>query len=234
MRDTGPASPALTDGLDREARPVAALSEVVKTGGLLAAIVVHNLVYPMSIWGGAWPAIFYAFYAGIFWAGTWVLTFDPALRLAATVTSLAAFAAGLANSYAPSSNAALAVYLTSVAHHGVILVVLVRYTFERREVLTEVVLAATCLYLILGSAFAALYGLVFWFDPGAFTSVTGGAVGWQQLLYYSYVTLTTLGYGDVLPVGHVAQSLAAFQAIAGTLYTVLLLSRLVSLHAAKP
>jgi hypothetical protein len=217
-----------------DARPVPELSEVAKTGGLMAAVIVHNLVYPVSTWGGVWPALFYAFYAGMFWAGTWVLTANPAMRMAATGTSLAAFAAGLAHSYASSSAASLSVYLTSVAHHAVILIVLARYTFTKREVVTEVILAATALYLILGSAFAALYGLIFWIDPNAFTSVTGDAVGWQQLLYYSYVTLTTLGYGDVLPVGHVAQSVAAFQAIVGTLYTVLLLSRLVGLHAAGP
>lgn len=212
--------------------PVPALSEVTKTGGLLAAMIVHNLIYPISTWGGVWPTLFYLFYAGMFWVATWTLTADPKLRLAATVTSLATFAAGIANSYAPSSASGLGVYLTSILHHLVILIVLTRYTFAKREVLTEVILAATALYLILGSAFAALYGVIFWFDGGAFTSATGGAVGWQQLLYYSYVTLTTLGYGDVLPVGHVAQSLAAFQAIVGTLYTVLLLSRLVGLHAA--
>lgn len=216
-----------------EDRAVPALSEVTKTGGLLAAMIVHNLVYPVSTWGGAWPAVFYAFYAGMFWAGAWALTADPSIRMAATVSALTVFAAGIANSYVPTSAAALAVYLTSIAHHGVIMIVLVRYTFFRREVMTEVVLAATALYLILGSAFAAVYALIHWVDPGAFTSATGGAVGWQQLLYYSYITLTTVGYGDVLPVGHVAQSIAAFEAIAGTLYTILLLSRLVGLHAAK-
>lgn len=215
------------------ASPLPALSEVTKTGGLLAAMIIHNLIYPVSTWGGAWPVGFYAFYAGMFCAATWMLTADPRMRLAAALTSLAAFVAGVVNSYGPGSAAGLSVYLTSIAHHLVILIVLTRYTFAKRKIMTEVILAATALYLILGSAFAALYGLVFWFDTGAFTSATGGAVGWQQLLYYSYVTLTTLGYGDVLPVGHVAQSLAAFQAILGTLYTVLLLSRLVGLHAAE-
>lgn len=213
------------------AAPAPRLSEVTKTATLMAAIVLHNLIYPISTWGGVWPLAFYLFYAAMFGLGVWALTADPALRGAAVATSVCVFVAGIVNSYTPSSGAALAVYLTSIAHHAVILTVLARYTFRRRDVLTEVILAATCLYLVLGSAFAAVYGLVFWFDPAAFTSATGGAVGWQQLLYYSYVTLTTLGYGDVLPVGHIAQSLAAFQAIVGTLYTVLLLSRLVGLHA---
>lgn len=140
--------------------------------GILLGLGMLVVLLPISTWRGAWPAVFYAYCASMFWVGTWVLTSNRVMRLAATITSLAAFAAGLVSSYGPSSGAAL-------------------------------------------------------------TSATGGAVGWQQLLYYSYVTLTTLGYGDVLPVGHVAQSVAAFQAIAGTLYTVLLLSRLVGLHAAK-
>ena len=216
---------------DAETWPVPALSEVVKTGGLMLAMIFHNLIYPTSTWGGIWPALFYTFYAGMFWLGVWVLTADRTMRRAVIVTSLAVLVAGNVNSYAPSSEAALAVYLTSITHHLVIIIVLTRYIFTRRKVFTEVILAATSLYLILGSIFAAIYGLIFWCDPNAFTSATGGTVGWQQLLYYSYVTLTTLGYGDVLPVGHIAQSMAAFQAIAGTLYTVLLLSRLVGMHS---
>ena len=94
------------------------------------------------------------------------------------------------------------------------------------------ILAATSLYLVLGSAFAAVFGLLLWLEPGAFVASSGADVEWQQLLYYSYVTLTTLGYGDIVPVGFHAQAFAAFEAIIGTLYTVVvLLSRLVGLHA---
>jgi hypothetical protein len=211
---------------------VQSVSEVAKTGGLLATILLHNLLYPTSTWGGVWPVAFYALYASMFVIGTWLLSDSRAWRLAALISGLAVFAAGFISSSVPSSGATLSVYVTSIAYHAVALWVLARYTSAPRDVLTEVILAATCLYLVLGTAFAAVYSLIFWFDPQSFVSATGGAVGWQHLLYYSYVTLTTLGYGDVLPVGHVAQSVAAFEAITGTLYTVLLLSRLVGLHAA--
>lgn len=86
---------------------------------------------------------------------------------------------------------------------------------------------------MLGSIFAAVFGLVLWLEPGAFIASSGAEVQWQQLLYYSYVTLTTLGYGDIVPVGFYAQAFAAFEAIIGTLYTVILLSRLVGLHASS-
>lgn len=213
------------------ARPFPGISEVTKTGGLLAAVIVHNLAYPLSTGGGIGPVVFYAYYALIFVLATWALTADPGWRGAALAAGLAVFASGLVNSFAPSSGAALAVYLTSIAYHAVIIAVLARYTFAPGTVLTEILLAATALYLILGSVFAAVYGVVLWLDPAAFVASSGADVQWQELLYYSYVTLTTLGYGDIIPVGYYAQAFAAFQAIIGTLYTVLLLSRLVGLHA---
>lgn len=65
--------------------------------------------------------------------------------------------------------------------------------------------------------------------PGAFSGpvrVEDGARGW---LYFSFVTLTTVGYGDVLPVHPVARSLAMLEAVTGPLYLTILLARLVSL-----
>ena len=56
-------------------------------------------------------------------------------------------------------------------------------------------------------------------------SVSDAPLGWQQLLYFSYITLTSVGYGDILPTGFHAQAFAAFEAIVGVLYTVILLSR---------
>ncbi|WDR05204.1 ion channel [Devosia rhodophyticola] len=206
-------------------------AEVAKTGGLLGAMVLHNLIYPLSTSGGVGPLIFYAVYASIFVLGTWLLTQDKRLRGLAVVTGATAFAAGIVNSYAASRGAALGVSLTSIAYHGVMIAVLVRYTFTARTVLTEVILAATLLYLVLGSLFAAVFGLLLWFEPGAFADSSGAQVQWQQLLYFSYATLTTLGYGDIVPKSFYAQAFAAFEAIVGTLYTVVLLSRLVGLHA---
>ncbi len=205
-------------------------ADVLKTGGLLLAVVLHNLIYPLSTGGGIGPVVFYLVYASMFVVATWLLSRSRGLRLAAAASGAAVFVAGLANSQAPSAAAALAVYLTSIAYHGVIIVVLARYTFAARQVFTDVILAATSLYLIIGSLFAAIYALVEALAPGSFASASDAPLGWQQLLYFSYVTLTSLGYGDILPTGFHAQAFAAFEAIVGVLYTVILLSRLVGMH----
>lgn len=208
-------------------------NKVAANAGVLAAILIHNLSYPLSAAGGVWPALFYGFYAAIYVVATWALTDSHILRVFAGSAGLAVFAAGLLNSYAPSNGAALAVYLTSIAYHLGMVVVLARYTFGARTVMTDVLISATSLYLVIGSGFAALLALVEWYVPGSFVASSGAVVDWQQMVYFSYVTLTTLGYGDITPVGFYAQSFVAFEAIGGTLYTVMLLSRLVGLHASR-
>jgi hypothetical protein len=205
-------------------------ARIWSTGGLLAAILLHNLIYPLTLMAGPGPAIFYLVYASMFSVATWFLTGHAGLRIGAVATGLAVLAAGLANSYTPSAQAALAVYLTSIAYHLVMIAVLVRHTFTAKTVMTDVVLAAAALYLVIGSAFAALFATIEWLAPGSFAASSEAAIDWQHLLYYSYVTLTTLGYGDITPVGFYAQAMAAFEAVLGVLYTVILLARLVGLH----
>ena len=199
--------------------------------GLLIAILVHNLAYPLSATGGVWPALFYLFYGSMFVVAVFALSALFAVKRLMALIGLAVITAGLVNSYAPSSVAALAVFGTSVLYHLLMIGVLALYTFRAGAVTTDILLSATSLYLVIGSGFAAVYSLTEWLAPGSFTTASGGAAGWQDFLYFSYVTLTTLGYGDILPVGFYAQSIVTFEAVGGTLYTVILLSRLVGMYA---
>lgn len=209
------------------------LSEVQKTGALLAAVILHNLTYPISQSGFLGAVVFYGFYGGMFVAATWALTASHVMRQAAMVTGAAVFAAGIAHTATGAAATALAVYVSSIAYHGVMIAVLGWYTLAARTVFTEVILAATTLYLIIGSGFAAIFALIEWLEPGSFIGAAGPVSSWQELLYFSYVTLTSLGFGDILPVSYYAQAFTAFEAIAGVLYTVILLSRLVGMHTAK-
>lgn len=92
---------------------------------------------------------------------------------------------------------------------------------------------AIAAYLLIGIVFACLYDLVRGFDPGAFLhhgsapDETGAVVSY---LFFSFVTLTTTGYGDIVPVHPIARSLAMLEALTGQLYLAILLARLVSLE----
>lgn len=197
---------------------------------LLIIILVHNLIYPLSTGGGIGPIIFYLIFGTMFIFPVFMLSERKAELILITVSGIAVFFAGVLNSYTPGTLALPSLYVWVIVYHLTIAVVLVRYIFVSEHVLLEVVLAATSLYLVIGSVFTPMYGLIELLEPGSFVSSSGAVIDWQLLLYYSYVTLTTLGYGDITPVKYYAQACASFEAIVGVLYTVILLSRLINAY----
>ncbi len=93
---------------------------------------------------------------------------------------------------------------------------------------------AVSIYLLLGLIWARLYQLVELVSPGAFLLPDSESLNTANLVYFSFVTLATLGYGDISPVDIVARTLAILEAIMGQLYLVILISRLVAEGVEKP
>jgi hypothetical protein len=104
--------------------------------------------------------------------------------------------------------------------------------FRRGRVTYHRVVGAVLLYLLIAIAFAALFAFVGLSIPNAFKGVTfkDDAALASELFYLSFVTLTTTGYGDIVPVHPLARSLCNIEAIVGQLYPATLLARLVTLE----
>ena len=100
-----------------------------------------------------------------------------------------------------------------------------RITFHR-------VRGAVAAYLLLGVIWSGCYRLVMEFDPGAFNlpSVVDEGTMMSKLVYFSFTTLTTVGYGDVTAVETAARSLAMLEALVGQLFPAVLIARLVSME----
>jgi len=99
----------------------------------------------------------------------------------------------------------------------------------------ERIFAALSLYLMFGLIFALLFAMVDTFLPGSFNfSATlandPGNKPLTQLVYFSFVTLATLGYGDIVPLSGPARGLAILEAMVGQFYLVMVVARLVSLY----
>mgnify|MGYP000453316971 CR=1 FL=1 len=91
---------------------------------------------------------------------------------------------------------------------------------------------AACVYLLLGIIWALVYYFISIIMPGAFKGNISVDIQLQtnDFVYYSFVTLSTLGYGDILPVAATAKSLAYIEAIFGQFYLAILVASLVSIH----
>jgi len=92
------------------------------------------------------------------------------------------------------------------------------------------VLGAIAVYLLLGIGWAYAYQVAEHVFPGSFTGTTAQTIALSDWMYFSFVTLTTVGYGDMAPVHRVARALATGEALTGQLYIAVLLARLVSLE----
>ncbi len=100
--------------------------------------------------------------------------------------------------------------------------------FRRGRVTFHRVLGAVSAYVLIAVAWGTGYQLVLVLRPGALQCASGPASP-DDAMWLSFVTITTTGYGDVLPVARVARSLAALEALVGVLYPGILIARLVSL-----
>ncbi len=129
------------------------------------------------------------------------------------------------------AEAGKAIFLCSMI--GWALVHLIRRTFSAQVVQASNLHAAAAIYLLLGFAFATAYQLLHVLHPGAFRIPEDTGASKDTFLYFSFVTLTTMGYGDITPVTGTARMLSVLEAIIGQIYLVVSVSRLVGLYVAQ-
>jgi hypothetical protein len=122
----------------------------------------------------------------------------------------------------------------SLIYLGLLLAMVAAQVFGEGTVTGHRIRGAIVVYLLLGAAWALLYQVVALTIPQAFR-LPAGITGFdpdalQRLLtYFSFITLTTTGYGDITPVHPVARTLTMLEALVGQLYPAITLARLVSL-----
>ena len=127
--------------------------------------------------------------------------------------------------------AGLAVWreISTLATLVVLSCVVLALVLRRGPITTRRIQGAIAVYLLLGFIWAEAYELVVLWHPGAFTGAVDGR-GSLPWTYYSFVTLTTMGYGDIMPVHPLARAVAVLEALTGQLYLAIMLARLVSLE----
>ena len=113
---------------------------------------------------------------------------------------------------------------------------LLRFILRAPSVNAEVLCASISAYLMLGLMWTMAYWLVDQLTPGGAFSFNTNAgpqsINGFNAFYFSFITLSTVGYGDITPVSRIARWLAAMEAMTGLLYVAVLIARLVSLYSA--
>lgn len=106
--------------------------------------------------------------------------------------------------------------------------VVLRRVLGHQTVTSRTLSGAVSAFLFVGLAFACIAESLVLRDPAAYTTPNGDT-SFSSMLYYSFVTIATLGYGDIVPVSNTARSFATMESVMGQIYLVTIVARLVSL-----
>ena len=124
---------------------------------------------------------------------------------------------------------------------ALVIVLLVRHVFGERRVTLDAINASLCAYLMVGLAWAACFALIEIWQPGSFHLPEDGFGRFSgqgidasvRHVYFIFVTLLTLGYGEIVPVGSIARMSAVMEAFVGQAFLVVLIARLVGVHVGQ-
>ena len=128
--------------------------------------------------------------------------------------------------------------LTSMIFDGYIIFILLRHIISAKRVTADILYGAVSVYILLGIFFASLYFFLDSITPAELFIYAGADAGYDTtdplgIFYFSFVTLTTLGYGDIQPVADISKIFAILEAMTGVLYSAALIGRLIGLYVAQ-
>lgn len=116
--------------------------------------------------------------------------------------------------------------------------IIIGHLFQRNDVTVDTILGAVVAYLLVVVAFTLLFEVLELVQPGSFSGIPENATDHRgklgsAMMYFSLVCMSTMGYGDIVPVSNLARPLAVLEGVFGQLYLAVMIARLVGLHVAR-
>lgn len=177
-------------------------------------------------------------FSGVLLAAVYSESDNPFAFNINSVLMLTALISDLLHSFVPLDGLRVLSLLLGLAFLVVVIVSMLRTILTARGVSADLIFSSMCVYLILGIGWAMIYALVELAIPGSFSTPTGPLSFPDDIdvkvhaMYFSFVTLTTLGYGDIFPSSSPAHFFAILESLSGQTYLTVLVARLVGLQIA--
>jgi len=111
---------------------------------------------------------------------------------------------------------------------------IVRHLFRHKRVTSDLIRGAICGYFLMGLMWASCFALMQAIHPGSFTGDQTAYLDLEDLIYFSFVTLTTTGYGDIAPATGQARALSIIEAVMGQMYVAVNIATLVAIRISQP
>ncbi|MEE9451402.1 MAG: potassium channel family protein [Gammaproteobacteria bacterium] len=204
---------------------------------LLAMLITFPIVHEQY---SAYILILELFVTILLIMGIYVISDNRSILTIAILMATLAFTIMWFNIILQSSNLLLFGLLLEIGFFLLTTYTIIRYVLTYKRVTADKIYGSICGYLLIGIIWAFIYTFIENFIPGSFefnvpihadySYLFSHRFYFGQFIYLSFVTISTLGYGDIIPISTPARVFASLEAVAGQLYVAILIARLVGLH----
>ncbi len=203
---------------------------------LLISLIVLLLLFPIVSEVFIERVIFDVFLSIVLLSAVYTVSPKKHVFTIALLLSLPTFAGIWSTYFLKNFYVTLVGWSFAVAFFGFIGIIVLSDVLKAEKVTTDTIYAAICVYLLIGVTWALLYSVMEGIRPESFViahaQLSNATEYIPHFLYYSFVTLTTLGFGDITPITPAAKSFSYMEAVTGQIYVAVLIARLVGLHIA--
>jgi voltage-gated potassium channel len=202
---------------------------------LLISIILLFAVVPFAVTLRHGPLIMDIAATAILVAGTYALSERKHLFIIAVILSVISIITAVLVIVFPERWAVLLQHGSVVVLIAFFAVSILGYVLHSGSVTIDRIFAAVCVYMLIGFAWAFGYAFLEEMTPGSLAPLhdagpTDYVTHILELRYFSFMTLTTVGYGDIIPRSAAARTMAVIEAVMGQIYLAVLVARLVGLH----
>ena len=196
--------------------------------GLVLLLLIFTYVFTVSVKERWAASVIVALQIGTVWLALRTSRARRPLRLVADGLFALAAVGAVLNLLLSGENESLgALFVASAVLYFFAPFSIVRHVGQRRDVDLETVLGAVAAYLFIGMFFAFAYRSVGWFQPGPFFGANGEGT-LSDDLFFSFITLSTTGYGNLVPAENPGQTMAVAEAVFGQLFLVTAVAKIIS------
>ncbi len=174
-------------------------------------------------------------FTGLLVVGLWSFHRSRRGFIIGIVLATASAITALVNVFIPGDLLVLGTMVVLIAFCAMSLSIALRQVLLTEDIDLNRLVGAICAYLLMGFMFGLIHILVAWLLPGSYKGIGSPVVedSAVQYIYYSFVTLTTLGYGDETPVRPLASAMAYIEAVIGVFYIAILVGTLIGLMLSR-
>jgi hypothetical protein len=202
---------------------------------LLASLLLSMLIYPFFATSAVARITWDLCFSAVLLTGIHAVSWENRRFALSMTLGLIALASKWLAYVVPSLALVLVSYGLGVIFFAFAVGTLLSYVLRDEKVTVDKIYGAICVYLFIGMIWGLLFSLLEGLQPGSFSGQAPAPrvePDPSVLIYYSFITLSTVGYGDIVPISPPARSFAYLEGIIGQFYLAVLVARLVGLHIA--